>query len=169
MAESTYPGSESTTAALLEATGQLREIPGHPGYFVTRNGSVLSARRPVLRELRQYESPQGYLTVTLDRRNRRVHQLVLAAWGPQREDGQETRHLDGIPSHNVLGNLALGTSSENKLDQVRLGTHANARKTHCSRNHEYAVHGYRRSNGQRRCLPCHALNERERQARLKGA
>lgn len=154
-------------AEFLEATGQLREIPGHQGYFVTRNGSVLSTRRGI-RFLAQQANPQGYMTVTLDRKTRRVHQLMMEAWGLA-QDGLETRHLDGVPDHNVLGNLAAGTSSENKLDQVRLGTHANARKTHCSKGHDFSVYGYRRSNGQRRCLPCHAENERNRQARKAGA
>lgn len=159
----------SPEASFLEATGQLRECPGHAGYFVTRNGSVYSLRRRIFHLLVQIETPKGYLTVSLDGQHRPVHQLVLEAWVGSRPEGLEARHLDGVPSHNVLGNLAWGTSGENKLDQVRLGTHRNARKTHCSKGHDYAVHGYRRSNGQRRCLPCHAANERERQARLKDA
>lgn len=159
----------SPEAILLEATGQLREIPGHPGYLVTRNGSVYSVRRAVLRELRQQEGAQGYFTVSLDRKTRRVHQLVLEAWVGPRPEGMEARHLDGIAAHNVLGNLAWGTSGENKLDMVRLGTHPNARKTHCSRNHDYSIHGTRKKDGSRRCLPCHARSERERQARLRSA
>lgn len=156
--------SGSAIAAYLEATGELREVPGHPGYFVTRNGSVLSTRRSMLHPLSQREDAKGYFTVCLDGRTRKVHQLVLEAWGVVREDGQETRHLDGVPSHNVLGNLAFGTSAENKADQVRLGTHNMARKAVCPAEHQFAEHGYRDRGGKRRCTKCEA----ERTAARRG-
>jgi hypothetical protein len=161
--------TSSPEASILEATGQLREIPQHPGYFVTRNGSVYSLRRSVFSLLSQIPIEGGYLKVNLDGRRRRVHQLVLEAWVGPRPEGQEARHLDGVPTHNVVGNLAWGTSSENKLDQVRLGTHRNARKSVCSQGHDFAEHGYRRSNGTRRCRPCHATNERARYVSQKSA
>jgi hypothetical protein len=50
-----------------------------------------------------------------------LHRVVLLAFVGPLPPGQETRHLDGDKTNNALSNLTYGTSSENKLDTIRLG------------------------------------------------
>lgn len=67
------------------------------------------------------------------------------------------RHLNGNPYDNRLENLAWGTPSENMLDKVRHGTHHNAIKTHCPRQHQLIEPNLVLSHlrqGKRRCLAC---------------
>lgn len=69
---------------------------------------------------------KGYRRVTLHLAGKRhdegVHRLVLLAWGPSTsEPDLETRHLDGDPLNNFIGNLCWGTRRENAADRTRHG------------------------------------------------
>jgi len=70
-------------------------------------------------------------------------------------------HNDGDPHNNRVSNLRWGTASENALDAVRHGTHPEARKTHCRRNHPYdeynTVHRPYAPH-KRRCRECDRIN-----------
>lgn len=153
-----------------------RQIPGYPGYEVSNRGRVRSHLKyhgsfgP--RILRQPPDRDGYPQVHLrDASGRdpvvKVHILVAVAFLGERQEGQEARHLDGDPANNRLTNLRYGTSSENSLDQVRHGTHAFARRTHCKHNHEYtpentAIHTSSKGRPYRQCKTCHAAKMRRR-------
>lgn len=120
----------------------------------------------------------GYPVIRLSRAGtrtkRRVHQLVLAAFVGSAE-GRVTRHLDGDPSNNHLGNLAYGTQAENVADILRHGTHHFASRTHCANGHEYTPENTRRkaSKAGRICVTCDRKRSRDRararRARLKEA
>jgi hypothetical protein len=65
-------------------------------------------------------------------------------------------HIDGDKQNNRADNLRWGTRSENILDQVSMGRHRSARKTHCAQGHEFtAENTYRwRPDSQRVCRAC---------------
>lgn len=107
-------------------------------------------------------SKWGHVEVRMSRHGqvsrRLVHHLVLEAFVGSRPEGGEALHWDDTPANNYLSNLRWGTSSENKLDCVRNGTHYQASKTHCALGHEYTPENtYRRHNGGRTCRKCNAL------------
>jgi len=83
--------------------------------------------------------PSGYLIVNLWWANQPriwlIHRLVLIAFVGLQPDGMEALHRDGDPGNNTLSNLRWGTHSENQLDQVAHGTHANAAKDRCREGH----------------------------------
>lgn len=116
-----------------------KPIPGHPGYFATTDGRILSDRRraglrgvrwvrrvvcdPTQRhELRLIPKATRYLAVTVDGRQEFVHRLVLMAHvGPAPSPEMEVRHLDGDRQNNCVENLAWGTTAENAADKERHG------------------------------------------------
>lgn len=132
-----------------QSTRELRAIPGFPGYLVGNDGSVWScwmmgthrreqdARR--WREVRGWTDDSGYISVTLQRTKRRVHELVLAAFvGPPR-DSEQCRHLNGDPADNRLANLVWGTASQNSEDMRRHGTMIVGTRCHSSKLTEHDV------------------------------
>ena len=160
-----------------------KPVPGYEGlYEVSNLGRVKSLPRKV-RIVRwgkegQRPVPEKILTTTTEdhrfghlflylcregkRKRWYVHTLVLTAFVGPRPDGMECLHGDGDPANNRVENLRWGTSSENTLDSVRHGTHANARKTHCKRGHEFTPENtYVSTNGGRRCRPCRRLRQRK--------
>ena len=55
---------------------------------------------------------------------RKVHQLVLETFiSPKPCPEAVTRHLDGDPLNNRLGNLTWGTQKQNAMDRIPHGTH----------------------------------------------
>ncbi|MGA0270492.1 MAG: HNH endonuclease signature motif containing protein [Ilumatobacteraceae bacterium] len=110
----------------------MKSINGWPGYFVTKQGIILSTKsnsgkcdKPP-RELVPQPNKTGHLRIRLCNRGktqmRFVHHLVLENFVGPRPDGLVARHLDGDPSNNNLGNLEWGTSSRNRLDMWEHGT-----------------------------------------------
>lgn len=111
--------------------------------------------------LHQARKPNGRMQVRLSRHGRGgsvlVHRLVARAFHGQPAPGMEVRHLDGDTANNQAANLRWGTSSENKLDAVRHGTHVETRKTSCPRGHALAAPNLVSSHVKRRqreCLAC---------------
>jgi hypothetical protein len=105
-------------------------VPGHPGYFATREGEIWSAvgkgHRSAVR-LRPTANPQGYLQVRLaGGLTRRVHILVLLAFrGPRPSRAHEGRHFPDCEKTNCrLDNLSWGTKAENMADKNVHGTDA---------------------------------------------
>lgn len=99
-----------------------RPIPAFPTYEVSSLGRV----RRGARVLSTHLSDNGYVRVKLfasgQRRNARVHLLVLETFvGPG--GGLEGAHKNGDKSNNTLSNLVWKTRSENERDKKRHGTH----------------------------------------------
>lgn len=108
---------------------------GHPGSTPQRRPGRLLKPNPV-------GNPRTHLAVAftaLDGRRRhvKVHHLVLEVFIGPRPEGMKGLHWDDDPNNNHVSNLRWGTSSDNQLDRVRLGTHHMANRTHCSNGHEF--------------------------------
>lgn len=126
-------------------------------YLVSTGGEVMRAKTG--RILSAHLSPEGYQRVSLldnGTHDSYVHRLMAEAFIPNPDNLELVRHLDDDPTHNVLDNLAWGTHSDNRLDSVRNGTHANAMKTHCPQGHPYDEENTYRKPGKasRDCRSC---------------
>lgn len=89
-----------------------------PGDRVGEKRKADPARRAEIKPTRR---ASGYYVVSIDRRQWKVHVLVLTVWVGPRPPGMQCRHLDGNKSNNRLENLVWGTPKENGEDNVRLG------------------------------------------------
>lgn len=141
-----------------------RPVFGAEGlYEVSDRGEVRSRPRERTRggilAPRMYSK---YMMVDLGRGNHRlVHRLVLEAFIGPCPPGLEARHVNGDHTDNSLPNLLWGTRSENTLDQVRHGVHANAIKTHCPLDHPYDGRNTGMTKkGSRYCRACAASRMR---------
>ena len=154
-------------------TEQWKPIPGYEGYYeVSDSGRVRSvdrvhpykntSRRVRGQIIADAKQKNGYRMVVLWRDGRPkghlVHRLVLTAFDRNPEPGEEACHENNQRDDNRVENLRWGTSTDNKIDQVRHGTHKNSRKTHCPRGHKLEVPNLKKSAlvraNQRECLSC---------------
>jgi hypothetical protein len=144
----------------VSSRGRVRSLPRHSGARPSPVGERLLKLSP---------GPTGYLRVILRRENRsftvKVHHLVLMAFVGPRPDGMEGLHGNGDELDNRLENLRWGTKSENMRDQVRHGTHVQARKTTCPKGHPYTK---RNAAGSRICMDCRREQYRDYYARTRG-
>lgn len=147
-----------------------RPVVGYEGlYEISSLGRVWSCARTVTYvDGRSYLRPgamlspspnhKGYLTATLTRdkakRVVQVHILMLETFVGPRPHKHEGAHDNGDRTDNRLANIAWKTSSQNSMDQVRHGTHPQARRTHCPHNHEYTPENTYRTQGRRHCRTC---------------
>jgi hypothetical protein len=111
----------------------VRPVPGHPLYSVSRDGRVFSHRRGT-RELKQMGGsglkgrPGIYRYVNLGKACRiGVHQLVAMCFLPPpiEVDGKMqnvVRHRDNDPTNNHADNLRWGTQKQNLADREEAGT-----------------------------------------------
>lgn len=106
---------------------ELRHLDNYPGYYVTDDGRVFSARRTIdgFRE-RKLRSFKGYPALLLRGKSgkdahRRVHALVAEAFIGPRPRNMQVLHYDGNKKNNHWTNLRYGTQKENSADGMRLG------------------------------------------------
>lgn len=95
-----------------------RAVPGIAGYSVSNDGHIRGPRG-IMRPMSQCT---GHKYIIARRKKLFVHQAVLFAFVGRRPIGLETRHLDGDPTNNRLGNLQWGTKTENMRDKQLHGT-----------------------------------------------
>lgn len=127
-------------------------ILGFEGYYsVSSAGRVRSEPRTVKHGAHTRKVPggilktppngQGYPTVHLSRDGvggtHYVHDLVIASFFGRKPNGLEVRHLSDEKTDCCLGNLALGTRSDNMRDAVRNGRNHNSNKVACIRGHAF--------------------------------
>ena len=87
---------------------QLRDFPD---YAVTDEGQVISFKGGVWRELTQYRTKRGYLSIGLSPFQYLVHRLVMLAFhGPSE---LQVNHKDMVKTNNRLDNLEYCTPAEN--------------------------------------------------------
>ena len=115
-------------------------------YQISDQGRVYSVRsdkimRPSVSNSGSY--PMYNFCVKKKQTGKLAHRLVLEAFDCSCPPGQEARHLDGDSGNPALYDiegkkrLAWGTSSDNKYDEVRHGTHPQASRDHCDNGHEF--------------------------------
>ena len=103
-------------------------IPNFPGYYISREGDVWSDRF-VGRFLKAVQDRDGYLVLTLYKRDRRlhrkVHRLILETFVGPCPEGMVTCHNNGNPADNRLENLRWDTVQSNTMDAFNQGTRSN--------------------------------------------
>ncbi len=98
----------------------MKEIPSHPGYFVTKDGRVYSKKSKIF--LKHWYQV-GYPTVNFPpRKIRTIHSLVMEAYVGPRPKGYQIAHLDGSTTNNNLNNLKYATAKENNAHKTLHGT-----------------------------------------------
>jgi hypothetical protein len=149
-----------------------RPVPYDHNYLISDHGNVWSIRSRIALKLTTH--PQcGHVYVRFSRHSKgrmfKVHRLVAEVFiCPQPGPGYEVCHNDGNASNNHVSNLRWDTRSANVLDQVRHGTHVQARKTHCPRLHPYdEANTYVNRQGKRECRACHRESQARRRARRR--
>ena len=106
-------------------------IPGCPGYHVTRNGKVYSNKLVAwVRKSSFYTKSRNgrncgyeYVVLHVDGRQKGfgVHKLVAMAYIPNPNNYPIVMHLDNNPLNNHIDNLQWGTHSMNNLQCSREG------------------------------------------------
>lgn len=107
-----------------------REIPIAPGYFISKDGIVLSTRKlkgHIRHPVRQYPHMHGGycvdLTVHQRRKKFKVHRLVACTYLANPQNKKQVNHLNGDRYDNRLENLEWVTDSENKIHSCRFLKH----------------------------------------------
>ena len=133
---------------------QWRRVVGSDGYYeVSSLGRVRSVDRKDNRGrflkgrvIKQVKS-LGYCTICIhidgNRKQARVHRLVLEAFVGPCPDGMEACHNDGCKTHNYTDNLRWDTRVNNHADKAKHGTLAKGEKHGRCRLEEHDVHAIR--------------------------
>tara|TARA_R110000744_G_scaffold151465_1_gene264940 strand:+ start:101 stop:559 length:459 start_codon:yes stop_codon:yes gene_type:complete len=93
---------------------EYRNIKGYEGrYLVNNNGDIYSKVKKRL--LKPCKSVRGYMVVTLDKKTRKVHQLVAMAFLNHEPCGMKlvVNHIDFNKTNNNVNNLEVVTTREN--------------------------------------------------------
>jgi len=106
----------------------VKEIDGFPGYFVTRDGRVYSAKRshrttsgfaPWWKQLQPWADADGYVRVEIgsggNRKRYLLHVLVAAAFCQKPDGTIEVNHRDGCKQNNNASNLEWTTRRGNMV------------------------------------------------------
>lgn len=132
--------------------GAIRSLPR-----VTRGG-FSGTRRLKGKILSPVRASSGHLAIMLKDGDRvfraGIHRIVMLAFVGPCPDGMEVCHNNGEPTDNRLSNLRYGSRSENIYDMVEHGSHWQAKKTHCPRNHPLSGANVKKSGNGRECLAC---------------
>jgi hypothetical protein len=107
-------------AIFIMNTELFKDISGHDGrYQVSNLGRVRSFHRGKNIILKPGTMNKfGHCSVSLRRKTRTVHSLVLEAFIGPPPPNMEVLHINGVGSDNRLENLRYGTRSENNLDMA---------------------------------------------------
>lgn len=101
-----------------------KEIPGYPGYHITKDGDVYSSRSGHLVKLSSRISNSGYNSVTVTDNNGKrtpqgIHRLLAMAFIPNNDVTKtEVNHINGEKDDNRLSNLEWTSHSENEQHKV---------------------------------------------------
>lgn len=110
------------------------EIPRYSGYFINKNGVVLSKKTK--KTMKQKIGNRGYASVSLIKDKKQytemVHRLVLESFIGQSR--LTINHINGVRLDNNLENLEYCTQSDNIKHAYRIGS-KNANSVRGSKNH----------------------------------
>ena len=103
--------------------------------------------------------PYNYGTTILDGVTWVTHRLAYTIWVGPIPTGALCRHKCDNPRCFNPDHLRTGTHTENNMDCVLAGRHANSSKTHCKRGHEFTPDNTKILNamGHRMCIACSKL------------
>ncbi len=111
----------------------MREIPGHPGYFLTPDARIfcnrtwrkLSVGRDDMREISGWVAANGYKMLTIREgggaKKYYLHALMLHTFIGPPAKGQVCRHGPNGKTDNSIQNLEWGSQKENIHDMQRDG------------------------------------------------
>lgn len=103
-----------------EIESEWKPIKQYPGYFVSRDGEVLSIRGNSERVLKTWPNQYGHRYVELHNgysdRKFLVHRLVAEAFIKNNTAGSIVMHLDDNPTNNSVDNLRWGSQADNMHD-----------------------------------------------------
>lgn len=107
-----------------------RTIPSFPVYSASNYGRIRNDGTG--RIMHVYQTPRGYLTLTLRRDNkqvpRSVHRLVAEAFLGGPHPDLDVNHIDGDKTNNCIENLEWCTREENVRHAVRNGLRPGPRR-----------------------------------------
>lgn len=119
---------------MSERMDEFRDIPGWPGYRVSRSGIILSCRTnggncsDSWRLRKPQRSRDGYYLIMLHHKGETiftsVHSLVLMAFVGPRPNGYVACHNNSVRTDNRVSNLRWDTQQGNIDDKSILGTTA---------------------------------------------
>lgn len=110
------------TQRIMKAAETWRPVPGTKRYMISDHGNVMSMgrRNSGFRMMPVTLNAQGYPYVSINRKARRIHQLVILVFGPPKpSDKHCVAHLDDIKTNNHISNLVWATTKENAQHAIR--------------------------------------------------
>jgi hypothetical protein len=94
-------------------------IANHELYTITDKGEIYSGKLGI--KLKPRKNTNGYLIVTLDKKQLSVHRLVALHFIPNPYNYPEINHKDGNKENNDITNLEWVSSEENKQHALKTG------------------------------------------------
>jgi hypothetical protein len=108
---------------LKRIQAELKAIPNHKDYYANDIGEIFSLKFNKIRKLKVNSDKDGYSTVKVGGKWRKVHRLVASAFIGD-IDGLVVRHTNAIRNDNRVCNLLIGTVIDNINDTINMGRHA---------------------------------------------
>lgn len=106
-----------------------KTIPGHPHYMASNMGRIKSMPHEhrlkngasfITKEriLKPAENKNGYLHLSLDGKDYRVHRIIAQTFLDNPAQHRDVNHKNGIKTDNMVDNLEWTTHSQNELHKV---------------------------------------------------
>lgn len=156
-------------------TPTIKPIPGYPGYFAGRDGSIWSNKRGQLKRKSARPNQDGYFIVDLSNsgssKTCRVNRLVAATFIGPIPEKYEANHKSGNKRDNAVDKLEICTHQQNIAHAISTGLshpgQAQASKTHCKHGHEFTAANTYMHRNSRHCRACRRIDAANLRARHK--
>lgn len=153
----------------------IEPIPGYPGYFAGRDGSIWSNRQGRLKRMSPWLDHDGYFVVELfnsdSSKTCRVNRLVAATFIGPIPEKYEANHIFGNKRDNAVDKLEICTHQQNVAHAIATGLshpgQAKALRTHCPHGHEFTTANTYKHQNSRYCRACRRTDAANYRARRK--